>query len=37
VIAKEVNGTVVQVSPLAGDYLANMRRVALAFAESGGP
>lgn len=37
VIAKEVNGTVVQVSPLAGDYLANMRRVALAFAESGRP
>ena len=37
VIAKEVNGTVVQVSPLAVDYLANMRRVALAFAESGGP
>ena len=37
VIAKEVNGTVVQVSPLAKDYLANMRHVASAFAESSRP
>lgn len=36
VIASEINGTVVLVSPLAKDYLANMRHVATAFAVSGG-
>lgn len=37
VIAGEIGGTVVLVSPLAKDYIANMRHVAVAFAESGGP
>lgn len=37
VIADAVGGTVVTVSPLAKDYLANMRHVARAFAESGRP
>ncbi len=37
VIASEIGGTVVLVSPLAKDYIANMRHVAVAFAESGGP
>jgi len=36
VIASEINGTVVLVSPLAKDYLANMRHVATAFAVGGG-
>lgn len=37
VIADEIGGTVVLVSPLAKDYLANMRHVAGAFAGSGSP
>lgn len=37
VIADEIGGTVVLVSPLAKDYLANMRHVAAAFAGSGSP
>ncbi|KAF5087528.1 MAG: zinc ABC transporter substrate-binding protein [Methanoculleus horonobensis] len=37
VIADAIGGTVVTVSPLAKDYLANMQRVASAFAESGRP
>ncbi len=37
VIADEIGGTVVLVSPLAKDYLENMRHVASAFAESGRP
>jgi zinc transport system substrate-binding protein len=37
VIADEIGGSVVQVSPLAKDYLANMRHVASAFAGSGNP
>lgn len=37
VIADEIGGTVVLVSPLAKDYLANMRHVAGAFAGSGNP
>ncbi|WP_305066345.1 metal ABC transporter solute-binding protein, Zn/Mn family [Methanoculleus sp.] len=37
VIADEIGATVVTVSPLAKDYLANMRHVASAFAESGRP
>lgn len=37
VIAREIGGTVVLVSPLAKDYLANMRHVASAFAESSRP
>ena len=37
VIADEIGGTVVLVSPLAKDYLANMRNVAAAFAGSGSP
>ncbi|KDE55121.1 metal ABC transporter solute-binding protein, Zn/Mn family [Methanoculleus sp. MH98A] len=37
VIADAIGGTVVTVSPLAKDYLANMRHVARAFAESGEP
>lgn len=37
VIADEIGGTVVLVSPLAKDYLENMRDVASAFAESGKP
>jgi hypothetical protein len=37
VIADEIDGTVVLVSPLAKDYLENMRDVASAFAESGKP
>jgi zinc transport system substrate-binding protein len=35
VIADEIGGTVVLVSPLAKDYLVNMRNVAAAFARSG--
>jgi len=34
VIAREIGGTVVLVSPLEKEYLENMRRVAAAFAES---
>ncbi|MDN5339946.1 MAG: zinc transport system substrate-binding protein [Euryarchaeota archaeon] len=37
VIADAIGSTVVTVSPLAKDYLANMRHVASAFAESGRP
>jgi len=37
VIADAIGGTVVTVSPLAKDYLANMRHVASTFAESGRP
>ncbi|MCM2466961.1 metal ABC transporter solute-binding protein, Zn/Mn family [Methanoculleus oceani] len=37
VIAGEIGGTVVPVSPLAKDYLENMRHVASAFAGSSGP
>ena len=37
VIADEIGGTVVTVSPLAKDYLTNMRHMARAFAESGRP
>ncbi len=37
VIADAIGGTVVTVSPLAKDYLANMRHVASAFAESNRP
>ncbi|MDV2481787.1 zinc ABC transporter substrate-binding protein [Methanoculleus sp. Wushi-C6] len=37
VIAREIGGTVVLISPLEKDYLANMRHVAAAFAESGSP
>lgn len=37
VIADEIGGTVVLASPLAKDYLANMRDVAEAFAGSGNP
>ncbi len=37
VIADEIGGTVVLVSPLAKDYLANMQHVAAAFAGSGSP
>ncbi|WP_214019275.1 metal ABC transporter solute-binding protein, Zn/Mn family [Methanoculleus sp.] len=37
VIADEIGGTVVPVSPLAKDYLKNMRHVASAFAESSKP
>lgn len=37
VIADEIGGTVVTVSPLAKDYLENMRQVASAFAESARP
>lgn len=37
VIADAIGGTVVTMSPLAKDYLANMQRVASAFAESGRP
>ena len=37
VIADEIGGTVVLVSPLAKDYLANMRHVAAAFAGSSSP
>ena len=37
VIADEIGGTVVLVSPLAKDYLANMRHVATAFAGSSSP
>ncbi len=37
VIADEIGGTVVLVSPLAEDYLANMRHVAAAFAGSVSP
>ena len=37
VIADEIGGTVVLVSPLAKDYLENMRDVASAFAESSKP
>jgi len=35
VIADEIGGTVVLVSPLEKDFLENMRGVASAFAESG--
>jgi len=37
VIADEIGGTVVLVSPLAKDYLENMRQVASAFAGSSKP
>ncbi len=37
VIADEIGGTMVPVSPLAKDYLENMRHVASAFAGSSGP
>ena len=37
VIADEIGGRVVTVSPLAKEYVANMRHVASAFAGSGGP
>jgi zinc transport system substrate-binding protein len=34
-IAREINGTVRVIDPLAADYLANMERVAEAFREAG--
>lgn len=37
VVADEIGGTVVEISPLEKDYLANMHRVGSAFAGSGRP
>lgn len=36
-IAREIGGSVRVIDPLAGDYLANMKRISEAFAEAGAP